>query len=148
MSKSNKVFMIDSLSNHDIDVWAEHVGRRQAGIDVVHGGRVLHHDVILFFQHFESGQQLQDGIIKTAASGWNHQDSNVRSAAQDGSIRTTASGQQDRLAPSRRHCRIAVLGWQHLDGTVRTKESGWHHQDGIRMTAQDDSIRMAALMVQ
>ena len=50
-------------------MWAEHVGRRQAGIDVVHDGRVLHHDVILFFQHFESGQQLQDGIIKTAASG-------------------------------------------------------------------------------
>ena len=138
--------MIDSLSNQDIDVWAEHVGRRQTGIDVVHDGRVLHHDVILFFQHFESGQQLQDGIIKTAASGWNHQDSNVRSAAQDGSIRTTASGQQDRLAPSRRHCRIAVLGWQHLDGTVRTKESGWHHQDDIIMMApsgqhhQNDSI--------
>ncbi len=53
MSKSNKVFMIDSLSNQDIDVWAEHVGRRQTGIDVVHDGCVLHHDVILFFQHFE-----------------------------------------------------------------------------------------------
>ena len=95
----------------------------------------LDHDVILFFQHFESGQQLQDGIIKTAASGWNHQDSNIRSAAQDGSIRTAASGQQDRLVPWRRHCRIAVLGWQHLDGTVRTKESGWHHQDDIIMMA-------------
>ena len=55
--------MIDSLSNQDIDVWAEHVGRRQTGIDVVHDGRVLHHDVILFVQNFESGQQLQDGII-------------------------------------------------------------------------------------
>ena len=91
--------MIDSLSNQDIDVRAEHVGKRQTGIDVVHDGRVLHHDIILFFQNFESGQQLQDGIIKTAASGWNHQDSNVRSAAQDGSIRTAASGQQDRLVP-------------------------------------------------
>ena len=80
-------------------MWAEHVGRGQADIDVVHDGCVLHHNVILFFQHFESGQQLQDGIIKTAASGWNHQDSNIRSAAQDDSIRTAASGQQDRLVP-------------------------------------------------
>ena len=52
MSKSNKVFMIDSLSNQDIDVWAEHVGRRQTGIDVVHGGCVLRHDIILFFPKF------------------------------------------------------------------------------------------------
>ncbi len=92
-------------------MWAEHGERRHAGVDVVHDGRVWHHDVVLFFQHFESGQQLQDGIIKTAihqvgSTRWQHQDSSIRTAEQVGTIKKALQ-----------------------DSSVRTAASGWHCQD-------------------
>ncbi len=80
-----------------------------------------------------SGQQLQDSIINTAASGQQ--------------CKVAACGQQHQDASEGQHCPDCITGWQHQDGSV-----GWQHQNGSIWVAlmlrpgwhyQDDTVRMA-----